>query len=200
MKKYLLCLLVSVGLLLMNIANAADVSEVEQLEPYYQKSGLDLSGYSKVLIAPLGVTATVVVAPPWVTAQERATQRWELTSDDEKWLRQSYQTAVRSEIGQRFEVVDEPGEGVLIVRIELVSIMPFARKGEDVQTQGFGIIVAQAQLRDGASGELLAIYEGPQRIGDQYQQNTRLNSENSLKHVFEIWGARIRMYMESFAD
>ena len=199
MKKFLLCFLVSVGLL-VNVANAVDVSEVEQLEPYYQKPGLDLSVYNKVLVAPLGLSATVVVPPPWVTLEERATQRWELTAEDEKWLRESYQKTMRSEIGQGFEIVDEPGEGVLIVRIELVSIMPFARKGEDVQTQGFGILVAQAQLRDGSNGELLAIYEGSQRIGHEYQQNTRLNSENSLKQVFEIWGARIRLYMERYAD
>jgi hypothetical protein len=199
MKNYLLCLVMCVGYLASATA-AVDVSDVEQMEPYYQKPGLDLSGYDKVLVAPLGVTATFVVPPPWVTPEERATLRWELTPEDDRWLRKSYQTAVRSEIGQSFTIVEEPGEGVLIVRIELVSIMPFARKGEDVQTQGFGIIVAQTQLRDGSNGELLAIYEGPQRIGDQYQQNTRLNSENSLKQVFEIWGARVRMYMESFAD
>ena len=86
------------------------------------------------------------------------------------------------------------------MRVELVSLMPFARKGEDVQTQGFGIVVAQAQLRDGGNGELLAIYEGPQRVGNQYQQNTRLNSENSLNTLFEIWGTRLRMYMESYGD
>jgi hypothetical protein len=199
MKNFLLCFFVSVGLL-AGVANAVDVSEIDQLEPYYQKPGLDLSAYSKVLVAPLDLSTTFVVPPPWVTPAARATQRWALTAEDKKWLRESYQKSVRSEIGQSFEIVEEPGEGVLIFRIELVSIMPFARKGEDVQTQGFGILVAQAQLRDGSNGDLLAIYEGPQRIGNEYQQNTRLNSEKSLKHVFEIWGARVNLFMESFAD
>jgi hypothetical protein len=153
-----------------------------------------------VLIAPLGVSATFVLAPPWVSSDERSTQKWALTAEDKKWLKNTYQKAISAEISQKYEIVDEPGEGVLIVRVELISLMPFARKGEDVQTQGFGIVVAQAQLRDGGNGELLAIYEGPQRVGNQYQQNTRLNSENSLNILFEIWGARLRMYMENYGD
>ncbi len=182
--------------LLLNSAFAVDPDEVENLEPYFQKPGLNLGKYNKVLVVPLGVSSTFVIPPPWVTEEERTTQRWSLTREDEKWLRESYQASFRSEVGKSFEVVDEPGDGVLIVGVDLVSLMPFARKGEKVETQGFGVIVAQAQLRDGSNGELLAVYEGPQRVGTQYQQNTRLNSENSLKKLFEIWGARVRLYME----
>jgi len=176
---------------------AIDVSEVDNLDPYYQKDGLEISSYQKVLIAPLGADRTFVLAPPWVEGDAANPKKWGLTASDIKWLRKSYQEAMRAEIGQQFEIVDEPGEGVLIVSIELVSLMPFARKDEKVETQGFGVIVAQAELRDGQNGELLAVYEGPQRVGSEYQQNTRLNGEKSLMQLFEIWGARVRMYMES---
>lgn len=199
MKNYVLYLAISIGFL-TNAAFAVDATEVERMVPYYQKADIDVSAYTKVLIAPLGVSATFVLAPPWVSSDERSTQKWALTAEDKKWLKNTYQKAVSAEISQKYEIVDEPGEGVLIVRVELISLMPFARKGEDVQTQGFGIVVAQAQLRDGGNGELLAIYEGPQRVGNQYQQNTRLNSENSLNILFEIWGARLRMYMENYGD
>jgi hypothetical protein len=199
MKKYLLSLAMSFGLIATS-AYAVDMSEVENLDPYFEKAGLEISAYDKVLIAPLGVGATFIVPPPWVTGADASAKLWALTEADERWLRESYQQAVRAEIGQEFEVVDEAGEGVLIVRIELISLMPFARKGEDVQTQGFGVIVAQAQLRDGNNGELLAVYEGPQRVGQEYQQNTRLNAETSLTKLFEIWGARVRIYMESHTE
>jgi hypothetical protein len=199
MKKYLLSLAISFSLI-ATTAFGVDVSDVENLDPYFEKQGLQISNYNKVLVAPLGVGATFVVPPPWVTGIDANAKKWSLTEEDERWLRESYQKAVRAEIGEAFEVVDEPGEGVLIVRVELISLMPFARKGEDVQTQGFGVVVAQAQLRDGQNGELLAVYEGPQRVGRQYQQNTRLNSETSLMKLFEIWGERIRLYMESHVD
>ena len=143
---------------------------------------------------------TFVVPPPWITGAEASPTKWALSKEDDRWLRESYQAALRAEIGTSFEIVDQPGEGVLILRVELISLMPFARKGEDVQTQGFGVILTQAQLRDGKNGELLAVYEGLQRVGQEYQQNTRLNSETSLKKLFEIWGARVRMYMESHTE
>jgi hypothetical protein len=47
------------------------------------------------------------------------------------------------------------------------------------------------------TGELLAIYEGKQEVGSEYQQNTRLNAENDLRALFAVWGGRMRTVMDA---
>lgn len=95
-----------------------------------------------------------------------------------------------------FPVVDQPGEGVLILDIEIIYLMPYAERGEKVTTRGFGEMLVQAQLRDGMTGELLAVYEGKQDVGSEYQPNTRLNNENRLRDLFQYWGKRVRGLMD----
>jgi len=176
---------------------AIDADEMNNLDPYYEKPGLDIGEYTSVFIAPLSANDARVVPPPWVTGDEASPKQWKLTKKDIEWLRKSYQEAMRKEIGELGgkRIVDQPGEGTLIVRMELVSLMPFARKGEKAETQGFGVLLAQAQLRDGMTSELLAVYEGTQRIGTEYQQNTRLNAELNLTDLFSVWGARVNKYL-----
>jgi len=203
MKKLLMLLAVSgfvaSGQGLAQSGDLVQVTDIENLAPYFEREDLDFGDYSSVLIAPLSVADARVLPPPWVTGKDASPKKWKLTASDVKWLRESYQSAMREQISGDggYPIVEQPEEGTLIIRVELVSLMPFARKGERVETQGFGVIVAQVQLRDGMSGDLLAIYEGPQRVGTEFQANTRLNAENRLIEIFTIWGKRLRNYMEA---
>jgi len=179
-------------------AEEIDVSTVQNLAPYYQKDGSNLSAYDKVLIDTLGTRNARVIAPPWIEGEDRSPKKWKLTDSDIQWLRKSYQAAMKAQIeaNDGYEIVANPGEGVVILDVRIVSLMPYARKGEKVTVRGFGELVVQAQLRDGLSGELLAIFEGPQEVGSEYQQNSRLNSEQNLSNLFNVWGARMRMLLD----
>ena len=183
-------------------AVAADevfASGVQQLTPYYRKDGADLSDYNAILLDSLGIDDARVIAPPWYEGEDRGPKKWKLTSRDVKFLRDSYAAAMKEKIESDggYPLVTEPGAGVLILDMELVYLMPYARKGEDVTVRGFGEILVQAQLRDGMTGELLAIYEGKQDVGSEYQQNTRLNAENDLRALFAVWGSRMRSVMDN---
>jgi hypothetical protein len=114
-------------------------------------------------------------------------------------LRKSYREAMQAEITGKggYPIVAEPGKGALILDVAIIYLMPYARKGEEVETRGFGEMLVQAQLRDGMTQELLAVYEGKQEIGSGYQQNTRLNNENSLRELFQVWGTRMRGILDS---
>ena len=86
---------------------------------------------------------------------------------------------------------------ILVLDVEIITLMPYARKGEKVQVRGFGELRAQATLRDGATGELIGIFEGTQNVGSEYQQNSRLNAENDLRTLFDVWGSRMRRVMDN---
>ncbi|MCP4001995.1 MAG: DUF3313 domain-containing protein [Gammaproteobacteria bacterium] len=202
MRKTLWIFIGLVGLTL-SISHAALADEefaanVESLQPYYIKDGVDLSVYTKVLVDSLDVVDARVIAPPWYQGDHKKPAKWELSKKDIEFLRKSYRAAMLQELETKggYPVVAEMAADVLILDMEIVTLMPYVRKGEKVQVRGFGEMTVQATLRDGMTGELLAIFEGSQDIGTEYQQSTRLNAENNLKALFQVWGARMRKVMD----
>lgn len=171
-----------------------DATGVRQLQPYFVKENLDLGIYDKVLIDSLKVRDAKIVPPPWVEGKDRSPKKWGLTKKDEEFLRESYRAALKQEIAEKggYKVVTDPGEGVLILDVSIITLTPYARKNETVLVKGFGEMLTQAQLRDGMTGELLAVFEGVQEVGSEYQLNSRLNAETNLRDLFEVWGARVR--------
>lgn len=183
-------------------ADAAYDAGVQELKPYYRKDGANLADYSSILLDTLGLEDARVVAPPWIEGEDAAPKKWKLNKADIRFLRDSYRAAMKEEIETKggYPLVDEPGNGVLVLDIEIVYLMPYARKGEKVTVRGFGEMLVHVQLRDGMTGELLAIFEGKQDVGSEYQQNTRLNAENDLRALFTVWGARVRSVMDAAND
>lgn len=180
-------------------SEASSTTNVENLKSYYIKEGLDLSRYNKVFVDRLKVIDARVIAPPWYEGDNKAPRKWRLTNKDVEFLRDSYRTAMieRLQAGG-YEVVEGiETDDVIILDMEIITLMPYARKGEDVQVRGFGELKAQATLRDGLTSELLAIFEGPQDVGSEYQQNSRMNAENNLKELFDVWGDRMRSLMDN---
>ncbi|NND54097.1 MAG: DUF3313 family protein [Gammaproteobacteria bacterium] len=194
--RYALVTAVAAGICSMPAAAQDDSAEAQprDLRAYYIKDGLKLSAYDSVLLDSLGLEDARVLPPPWVQGDARSPTKWRLTEKDKNWLRNSYRTIVGEAIAADGgpAIVSQPGPGVLIVDIEIVGIMPYARRGEKVTTKGFGEALVQAQFRDGATKELLAVFEGWQDVGTEYRENSRLNNENNIRALFRMWGSRLR--------
>ena len=193
------CLAILLGFPLLAAAGAhSSETMVRDLDVYYEKEGVSLADYDAILIDTLGLDDARIVAPPWIDDEDSGPKKWALTNSDAKWLRKSYREAMQAEISGNdgFAIVDEPAKGVLMLDIEIIYLMPYARKGDKVTTRGFGEMLVQAQFRDAMTGELLGVYEGKQDVGSEYQQNTRLNNENNLRGLFQYWGARVRQMMD----
>lgn len=202
MKTFMLAGFVAMLVITSPVTYAADAAvnaSVQDLKPYYRKDGIDLAEYNSILLDSLGLEDARVVAPPWIDSADSGPKKWKLTNSDAKFLRESYRSAMQDEIESKggYPLVDEPGAGVLVLNIKIVYLMPYARKGEDVTVRGFGEMLVHAQFRDGMTGELLAIYEGKQDVGSEYQQNSRINAENDLRALFAVWGARVRGVMDA---
>ena len=193
-----LCLLLPAPLAWSANHTAELEAYIENLKPYFVNEKADLGQYDKVLVDNLKVGYAKVIAPPWYKDEDKGVRKWQLTERDITFLRSAYIDAMTSALqaDDGYEVVTEGGPGVIVLDMEIVSLMPYARKNENVQTRGFGKLRAQATLRDGVSGELLAIFEGTQEVGSEYQQNTRLNAENDMRALFEVWGVRMRRVMD----
>jgi hypothetical protein len=183
---------------LLHAESHISVSSIQNLKPYYIKEDVELSSYSKVFVDNLKVIDARVIAPPWYDGDNKSPKKWRLSKKDTEFLRESYRTAMIKHLNAGgYEVVEAiESADVIILDIEIITLMPYARKGENVQVRGFGELKAQATLRDGLTSELLAIFEGVQNVGSEYQQNSRMNSENSLNELFEVWGMRMRKLMD----
>jgi len=186
------------GATLLHAESHVSVSNIQTLKPYFINEDAELSRYNKVFVDNLKVIDARVIAPPWYDGDNKSPKKWRLSQKDIQFLRESYRTAMIEHLNAGgYEVVEAiESDDVIILDIEIITLMPYARKGENVQVRGFGELKAQATLRDGLTSELLAIFEGVQDVGSEYQQNSRMNSENSLKELFEVWGMRMRKLMD----
>jgi len=182
-----------------SLAAADDLYKISKaLTKFYEKPGLDISSYDAVMIDTLGVADARIIPPPWVEGKDRNPKKWQLNSKDIQWLKDSYRAAMKEQIEASgdYAVVSEPRPEALILDVKIVSLTPYAQRGEDVITRGSGELTIQAELRDSMTGELLAIYEGDQDVGSEYQQNVRINKEHNVKILFAAWGEKLRLMMD----
>jgi hypothetical protein len=162
------------------------------LTPAYAKPGVNLRPYQQFRLLPLEVSDTRIVPPPWV--ENPNPREWELTRQNRNVLASTYAAAVRTGIESegKFKVVTEPTPGTLEIEMRIVSLTPWASRAEaDAQTLGSGTLTFEAHVRDAPTGELLAVYQGTQQVGQDYQENTAYNKVSGLTEHFTNWGRNI---------
>ena len=181
------------------LAQTDDLYKISKvLTQVYEKDGFDIGRYDQVMIDTLGVADARVIPPPWVEGKDRNPKKWQLNSKDIQWLKDNYRAAMKEQIETigGYAVVSEPSPEALILDVKIVSLTPYAQRDEDVITMGTGEMTVQAELRDSMTGELLAIYEGDQDVGSEYQQNARINKEHNVNALFAAWGEKLRRMMD----
>jgi hypothetical protein len=189
-------------LLLASVASLAAADDLYKISKaliqVYEKPDLDISRYNAVMIDTLGVADARIIPPPWVEGKDRNPKKWQLNSKDIQWLKDNYRAAMKEQIEAvgGYAVVSEPRPEALIVDVKIVSLTPYAQRDEDVITRGTGEMTIQAELRDSMTRELLAIYEGDQDVGSEYQQNARINKEHNVNALFAAWGEKLRRMMD----
>ena len=166
-------------------------AQTEELKIAYSKPGVDLKQYKQFLIKPLNLGDTRLVPPPWV--EKPNPKEWQLTKNNQDFLRSAFASAVRKgiESAGQFKVVNEPTPGTLQVEVHLISLTPWAARAEKVETLGSGTLTFEAHVRDARTADLLAVYEGTQQVGKEYQENTAFNKQADLTEHFTNWGRNI---------
>ena len=167
------------------VAVADDVAEfAAPLRVEYERPpGVDFSAYDKLIINDLDVTETKIVPPPWTEGQ---TFKWNISERNVGALLSEFQESMEEQISGNdgYPIVTEHVEGSLELTVRIVSFMPYAERKEDVITKGSGEMQISAVLRDGQTGQLLAIYEGPQEVGSEYNENTDFTRAKNLKKLW----------------
>jgi hypothetical protein len=179
------------ALVLLAAATAVSAQTTDTLTVTFTKPGVNLKQYKQFLIKPLNLEDTRLIPPPWVEKPDPKV--WNLSRQNQQFLRDTFATAVRTGVESegRFKIVKEPTPGTLQVDIHLISLTPWAAHGEQVETLGSGTLTFEAHVRDAKTAELLAVYQGTQQVGKEYQENTPANKMTDLKEHFTMWGRNI---------
>ena len=177
--------------ILLTAATAVWAQPADTLAITYMKQGVSLRQYKQLLIKPLNLEDTRLIPPPWVENPDPKV--WTLSRQNQQFLRDTFASAVREGIASegKFTVVKEPTPGTLQVDIHLISLTPWASQGEKVETLGSGTLTFETHVRDAKTAELLAVYQGTQQVGKNYQENTPANKMTDIKEHFTMWGRNI---------
>jgi len=180
------------ALVLLAAATAVWAQTDNTLTVTYTKQGVNLKQYKQFLIKPLNLEDTRLIPPPWVEKPDPKV--WNLTKQNQQFLRDTFASAVREGVASegKFQVVKEPTPGTLQIDVHLISLTPWAARDEKgVETLGSGTMTFEAHVRDAKTAELLAVYQGTQQVGKNYQENTPANKMTDLKEHFTTWGKNI---------
>ena len=181
----------AVGATVLLAAAASAWAQTDTLMPSYIKPGINFKQYKQFSIKPLNLDDTRLIPPPWV--EKPNPKDWRMSKENQDFLRETFASAVREgvESDGKFKVVNEHTPGTLQVDVHLLSLTPWASRDEKVETLGTGTLTFEAHVRDAATAELLAVYQGTQQVGKNYQANTPANKMTDIKEHFTDWGRNI---------
>jgi hypothetical protein len=176
---------------LLAFAASAWAQATDMLMPSYIKPGVNFKQYKQFSIKPLNLDDTRVIPPPWV--EKPNPKDWLMSKENQDFLRETFASAVREGVESegKFKVVREHTPGTLSVDVHLLSLTPWASRDEKVETLGSGTLTFEAHVRDAATAELLAVFQGTQQVGKDYQANTPANKMTDIKAHFTDWGRNI---------
>ena len=166
-------------------------AQSEDLVIVYEKPDVDLSHYRQILVTPLNLENTRLVPPPWV--ENADPKLWSLTPENRAFLRDAFASSMRAgiEAGGKFQVTTEAAPGALQIEVHLVSLTPWAARGEEAETLGSGQLTFEAYVRDSQTADMLALFKGTQQVGQDYQENTEFNKASGLTEHFTNWGRNV---------
>ena len=190
-----------VGLAIMMFSSVA-LAGSDPLDPTWVRPDTDFSKYTKFLVKPLNISDVKILRPPW--AQDDPIE-WKLETISLETIQDIFLEAMKEtlEADGGYPLVDEPGEDVLEVDMELLSIMPYVRPGSDgtddghqIVTLGSGEVTGTAELRDSTSRALLILLEGERVAGEEYKQFTAENNIYNLRAMFTAFAMRLRVALD----
>lgn len=150
------------------------------------KPGVDLGRYDQLMLLPVAFGF-----------KKGSRQLSEAQLDD---LRRYFREDFTKELQQKggYNVVSQPGPGVLLVRAGLANIditVPEQHGRDDVYVSSAGEVTMVAEFRDSQSGELLAKAADRRRLemagGSAYESNPVTNVANT-RRLFRQWASLFR--------
>ena len=170
-----------------NISGLTEVS-CRGFEAAYAKGGALPKGFSSVYVAPVAI----------IPGQDKTLD--EMTAYDRKAMQDYLYEQLTRQLGKKFTLASKPGPGVLVVSAAFTALRSNKPTMGDLAKQpgtdygrsfGIGRAGIQVDLRDGASGELLAAFVDHEE-GDPINSNLNIHTQwGDAEQFSREWAAAI---------
>lgn len=162
------------------------------------KSASVLQDYSAITASPINVD-NVEIDEERLEFDEKP---WILTEKDRARLQRIFASSFRQvfESKRSFSAEAQDGKGTLNLEVELLEFTPNAPKddfksreiNEKIITYNVGDITLKAIITDASTGEVIAIVEDDEEIGDdRLQINDRVTNTRETRLTFQSWLSRL---------
>lgn len=163
-----------------------------RMDEAFAKPDLDLSPYTKVMVAPAGI------------AYRR--NSIELTEDQaEKMLRYFHEAFVRQLADRGYPLVEAAGPDVLLVEADIVDLSvnrptePSIGRTE-IFTATSGEMTLIGELKDSESGEILVRFADRQRPRSYWMRSTSVSEWAEVRRAFDFWARILRDRLDAFHE
>jgi hypothetical protein len=169
----------------------------------WSKPGVDLRGYDKILLEPVGIRFREVEDP----GLRRDAQDFPLDDEQKRKVEETIWEALVAELGksERFTLTNQPGPGVLIARGALLDVVshvppqPIGRGATFVKSLGEATLVVE--LRDALTDELFA--RAVDRRAAEPAVPTRSNAVSNraeVRRAARRWAAVLREQLDELIN
>ena len=171
------------------------------------RQDIDLSSYSKVMLVNAGIEYRPAKATG-TSYTRRSQTEFPVSEEARTRFRALVDETVAEEMAksERFEVVTEPGEDVLLIRgalLDVVSFVPPDTVGRsDVYLDAVGEVTLVLEIRDSLSNAVLARAvdrRSAERVGGNLQKSNRVTNTAEVRRLIRYWARLLRTRLDEVA-
>jgi hypothetical protein len=172
----------------------------------WARPGFDLSRYDKIMLEDAGIEYRPGGDSSRTTvARSRSAGPYEVTQEQKSRLESVLMQAFHQELGRSevFEIVNEPGPEVLLVRgslLDVVSNVPPEPVGvTDIYLTSVGEASLVIELRDSVTNAILARAvdrRAAERPGGNLFESNRVTNTTEVRRLAQTWASVLRVRLE----
>lgn len=175
----------------------------------WMQKDLDLSSYNKIMLQGAGISYRPVKSASSVSAANSNRQEFPISAKNRDAIRDTFTASFVKELGkqERFEVVQEPGPGVLLVRGALLDVIsrvppePIGRNNIYLSTVGEATLVIEFRDSESESPLVRAMERrATSRNTDMPIWSNPVTNLNEVRMLADAWARRVSDSLTYLAD
>ena len=166
----------------------------------------DFADFNQIILDPLDLNSVDIIQPNTSGSSARRT-KWELNDRNKEMLQSAYREVFTNTLTSTgdFEIVTEPGPGVMRVSAAVTGIAPSATMDDNrsrhvgrtrVYTEGAGSMAVAFVLADSENGEVFAIVKDQRSGSPVWGVNNSVSNMGDVRFMFSRWARMLRARMD----
>ena len=182
-----------------------------QADVAWARPDFDISRYTKLMLVGAGVQYREATNMGRTTTERSRSGPFYLDDDRRARFEKLVEDVFREEMAriENFEIVEEPGPDVLLVRGALLDVVSFVPDMQNMPGRSnlflssVGEVTLVLELRDSQTGTILARSvdrRAAQRGGNQMFDANRVTVEAEVRRLIRFWARRLREGLDGFSE